>query len=77
MAGVKTSVGLLTSFYHNSAPVNKKIHGVLGDNFIDAEAELLFTVRIVLGKSGVTDLSIPYESGGLNLSFCPAVYQEY
>ena len=52
-------MGLLTFFYHNSAAVNKKIRGALGGNFLGAE--VLFTVRIVLRKSGVTDSSIPYE----------------
>jgi len=35
-------MGLLTSFYHNSAAVNKKFQGALGGNFIDPEAEVLF-----------------------------------
>jgi hypothetical protein len=61
MGGVETTwqVGLLSPFYHNSAPVNKKIQGVLGGNFIDPGAEVLFRVRIVLRKSGVADSSIP------------------
>jgi len=32
--------GLLFSFYHNSAAVNKKIQGALGGDFIDPEAEI-------------------------------------
>ena len=51
-------VGLLPVFYHNSAPVNKKLLRVLGGDFIDAGTEVLFTVTIVLRKSGVTDSSI-------------------
>ena len=38
----------------------KKCRLVLGGNFIHTEAELLFTVRIVLRKSGLVDSSIPY-----------------
>jgi hypothetical protein len=52
-------MGLLTSFYHNSADVNKKIQGTLSSNFIDPDTEVLFRVRIVLRKSGMTDSSIP------------------
>ena len=52
-------VGLLYPFYHNSAPVNKEFRGALEGDFSDAEAEVLFTVRIVLRKSGVSDSSIP------------------
>jgi len=40
--------------------VNKKSQGALrGGNFIDAEAEVLFTFCIVLRKSGLADSSIP------------------
>jgi hypothetical protein len=53
-------VRLLSSFYHNSADVNKKIQGALSGNFIDPDAKVLFRVRIVLRKSGVADSSIPY-----------------
>jgi hypothetical protein len=31
-------MGLLTSFYHNSAAVNKKVQGALGGNFIDPDS---------------------------------------
>jgi hypothetical protein len=48
-------VGLLIPFYNNSAPVNKKFQRLVGSNFIDAQAEVLFTVRIVLQNSGVSD----------------------
>jgi len=53
-------MGLLTFFYHNSAAVNKKIRGALGGNFLGAE--VLFTVRIVLRKSGVTDSRLALRS---------------
>jgi len=44
-------VGSLSPFYHNSAPVNKEFRGALEGDFSDAEAEVLFTVRIVLRKA--------------------------
>jgi hypothetical protein len=48
-------------FYHNFAAVNKKIQGALGGNFVGAD--VLFTVPIVVRKSGMTDSSIPKFTG--------------
>ena len=53
-------VGLLSFLYHNLPPVNKKILWVLDGDFGDAEAEVLFTVGIVLRNSGLTDSSIAH-----------------
>jgi hypothetical protein len=65
MGGVETTwqVGLLSPFYQNSAPVNKKIQGVLGGNFVGAD--VLFTVPFVVRKSGVTDSRLPKLLGRL------------
>jgi hypothetical protein len=52
-------VGLLTPFYHNSGLVNKKFQRLVGGDFSDTKAEVLFTVRIVLRNSGASDSSIP------------------
>ena len=54
--------------------VNKKFRRVLGGDYIGADAEVLFKVRIVLRKSGVTDssfahhwITVPWpESDGLD-----------
>ena len=59
-------MGLLTSFYHNSAAVKKKIQGALGGNFVGDD--VLFTVPIVVRKSGMTDSSIPKLQGRFPLS---------
>jgi hypothetical protein len=51
--------GLLSPFYHNSAPVNREFWQALGDGFIDTEAKVLFTFCIVLRKGVFADSSIP------------------
>jgi hypothetical protein len=61
-------VGLLISFYHISAAVNKKIQGALSGNFIDPDAEVSFRVRIVLRKRGVADSNIPKLLGRLPIA---------
>jgi hypothetical protein len=56
-----TLVGLLTCFYHNFPAVNKKILWVLGDGFIDTEAEGLFTIPIVVRKREIADSSTAHQ----------------
>jgi AcrR family transcriptional regulator len=52
-------VGLLCPFYHNFAPVNKKIQGGCWTAILAMPMPgVLFTVSIVLRNSGLTDSSI-------------------
>jgi len=41
--------------------VNKKVRQALSGDFIDPEAKVFFTVRIIVRKCGVADSSLPYE----------------
>jgi hypothetical protein len=52
--------GLLSPFYHNLLRLNKKFWQALSGDSGDAEAEILFTVSIVLQLNVATDSSIAH-----------------